>query len=632
VDRFADGNEQGTMSDTAGGMRPAYLDNDGNPVAGGATPPFCFPDDANTADLATWSAAGRRYCGGTLRGLRSKLGYIKRMGITALWISPVLKQVANTFDEWTRQLVPANNYHGYATQNFLDVEPRFGTRQDLRDLVAEAHRLGLLVILDIVLNHAGDVFQYSYNPTRYPPLNGYAQPALDGATYVPMDPRWDGHPYAVEGYRDASGAAALPFGAIDQATIPQAWPDAAVWPAELQPAETFHRRGHISNYDYFPEARDGDFASDRDINHGAQPFDDDNQPLLDAFVPSPALGALVSIYSFWIAFADLDGFRLDTVKHMDPGAVRHFAQSLGKTGFFLLGEITGDRNFALQTMTETALDAALGVQDVDGRLEELAMGLAAPSIGDPGNPGYFDLFCNELEVHQGTHTWLGSRIVTQLDDHDKIGSYRQKRRFAWNNPADRGYDLLIPAVALNLCTLGIPCIYYGTEQGFNSGGQQGEDTFLRECMFGGPFGSLLSTGRHFFNESHPVYQAMAAIARVRRDHIELRHGRQYLRQISGSGAAGSFDYPHQIADPLRALVPWSRILSRSELLCVVNTDPDRWGIAWVTIDNGLHTPGDRLTCLFSTDLTQQGATVSVEDRNGKAVRLWVPPAGFVVYR
>ncbi len=572
-----------------------------------------------------------------MRGLHSKLGYIKRMGITALWISPVLKQVAHTFDEWTQQLVPANNYHGYATQNFLDVEPRFGTRQDLRNLVAEAHRLGLLVILDIVLNHAGDVFQYSYHPNRYPPLDANGQPPLDGAGYVPMDPRWDGRPYTVRGYRDASGAAVLPFGAIDQEAFPHAWPDAAIWPVELQAAETFHQRGRICNYDYFPEARDGDFASDRDIDHGAQPYDNDSQPLLDAFTPGPALDALVSIYSFWIAFADLDGFRLDTVKHMDPGAVRYFAsaihefaQSIGKTSFFLLGEITGDRNFALQTMAETALDAALGVQDVDGRLEELAKGLVAPSIGDPSSPGYFDLFCNELDLHQGTHTWLGSRIVTQLDDHDKVGSYRQQRRFAWNNAADRGYDLLIPAVALNLCTLGIPCIYYGTEQGFNSGGQQGEDTFLRECMFGGPFGSLLSANHHFFDESHPVYRATAAIAALRRDHIELRHGRQYLRQISGS-AAGTFDYPHLIAGPLRALVPWSRILSRNELLCVVNTDPDRWSIAWVTIDNRLHRAGDRLTCMFATDLTLQGDTATVEARNGKAVLLWVPPAGFVVY-
>jgi glycosidase len=163
----------------------------------------------------------------------------------------------------------------------------------------------------------------------------------------------------------------------------------------------------------------------------------------------------------------------------------------------LLGEITGDRNVAVQTMEETGLDAALGVQDVDGKMELLAKGLANPSTGDISNPGYFDLFRNSLQVHQGTHTWFGDHLVTQLDDHDKIGSFRAKRRFAWNNAVDRGFDLLVPAIALNLCTLGIPCLYYGTEQGFNSGGAEGVDTFLRECMFGGSFGSLKSTGHHF---------------------------------------------------------------------------------------------------------------------------------------
>src|SRR5204863_9162562 len=138
------------------------------PLAGGPTPLFQFPADANTLDGNIWLANGRCFCAGTLANLRSKLGYIQRMGATAVWVSPVLKQVSATFDEQKARLVPANNYHGYATQNFLDVEPHFGTRKDLYDLVAEAHRLNLLVILDIVLNHAGDVFQYAYNPNRYP--------------------------------------------------------------------------------------------------------------------------------------------------------------------------------------------------------------------------------------------------------------------------------------------------------------------------------------------------------------------------------------------------------------------------------------------------------------------------------
>jgi hypothetical protein len=192
--------------------------------------------------------------------------------------------------------------------------------------------------------------------------------------------------------------------------------------------------------------------------------------------------------------------------------------------------------------------------------------------------------------------------------------------------------LLIPAIALNLCTLGIPCTYYGTEQGFNSGGQQGQDTDLRECLFGGPFGSLRSAGHHFFDESHAVYRAMAAIAAIRRNTIELRRGRQYLRQISASGDEGTFGYPQVIVSPMRSVVPWSRILDNHEVLCAVNTDPDHATTAWVTLDNFLHTAGDALSCIFSTDAVMVGTTANVEARNGKAVRLTVPRAGFVVYR
>ena len=221
-----------------------------------------------------------------------------------------------------------------------------------------------------------------------------------------------------------------------------------------------------------------------------------------------------------------------------------------------------------------------------------------------------------------------SRSVTFLDNHD------QTRRFYYRDPGNP--DAFDDQVSLGVGCLftlpGIPCLYYGTEQGFNSGGQQGQDIDLRECMFGSPFGSLRSSGHHFFDESHAVYHAMATIAAIRRNTIELRRGRQYLRQISASGDEGTFGYPQVIVSPMRLVVPWSRILNNREVLCAVNTDPDHATTAWVTIDNFLHTAGDALTCIFSTDAVMVGTAVNVEARNGKAVRLTVPRAGFVVYR
>ena len=81
------------------------------------------------AERDRWAQAGGRFVGGTLRGLESKIGYLERLGITAIWISPIFEQV------------PAQEtYHGYGIQNFLDVDPRFGTRDDLVSLVGTAHR------------------------------------------------------------------------------------------------------------------------------------------------------------------------------------------------------------------------------------------------------------------------------------------------------------------------------------------------------------------------------------------------------------------------------------------------------------------------------------------------------------
>ena len=141
------------------------------------------------------AAAGGGWVGGNLKGLASKIGYLQRLGVTALWISPVFKQVRYQ-----------DTYHGYGIQNFLDVDPHFGTRPDLQELVRTAHRHGIYVILDIILNHSGNVF--SYAPDRY-----LTQDPGSGHAY--FDPRWDGRPYPVAGFHDASGRPSLPFGPVD---------------------------------------------------------------------------------------------------------------------------------------------------------------------------------------------------------------------------------------------------------------------------------------------------------------------------------------------------------------------------------------------------------------------------------
>jgi len=576
LDRFSDGKETD------------YVGNDGFLVTRLGTPRYFAPNDfdsavGNDAAAAAWRDAGGRFVGGTLKGATSKIGYLARLGISAIWVSPVFKQ-----PPW------AESYHGYGVQDFLAVEPRFGTADDLRGLVSTAHAHGIHVILDIILNHAGPVFDY--DPDRYPANGGF-------------DPRWDGGTYKVKAWKDAAGQATLPF------PQPCADPDAAVWPRELQDADAFTRKGRIDSWDYFPEFLEGDFFDLKDVCLGAGP--------IDHYGVSPALRALVRAYQYWIAFADLDGFRVDTVKHMDPGAVRYFtacvhefAQSIGKENFILIGEITGGRGNAFALREATGLDAALGIDDIPDKIEYLAKGLRNPS-------DYFDLFRNSYELGKDSHVWFRDKVVTLYDDHDQVRKGGHKARFAANG----GTPFALNVMALNALTLGIPCFYYGSEQGFD--GEGDNDRYLREAMFGGGFGAFRSTRRHAFDETLPLYRGLADLLAVRRHSLALRRGRQYLREISGDGIG--FGVPTMVGGHVHSVVAWSRLFLDQEWLCAINTDAGGSRAAWVNVDAGLSLPGSRFVCRYASDPARVGTTLSVESIAGRsAVWLDLPAAGCVV--
>ena len=463
-----------------------------------------------------------------------------------------------------------DDYHGYGIQNFLEVDPHFGTDKDFKDLVAAAHAAGLYVILDVILNHSADVFQYN---TVDPAGNFYT-------------PEWSGATYPVLGWRDPAGAATLPF----PTPVNPADKDSAVWPEELQTADAFTRKGNIAHWDDRPETTEGDFSGLKNVHQGAGPLSD--------YTPSGALRTLAEAYEYWIAYADLDGFRVDTVKHMDHGATRYFtseihefAQAIGKDSFFLVGEITGSREDAISTRDRTGLDAALGLRDVQQYMVDAVKGW-----GNPAN--YFELFRNSVEVDKPSHTWFRNHVVTAFDDHDLVRLDKEwKARFA----ADQeGRALELAILAMNATTLGIPCIYYGSEQRFDGkfpsdfnpapDPKDKADRYIREAMFGAGFGSFRSRDRHFFDENSTTYHELAKILTVRKSDLAIRRGRQYLRPISEDGVA--FWYPNRIGEGrMTSIVAWSRIMSNREVVCAINTDLAATRTAWVTIDARLHAIG-----------------------------------------
>jgi len=102
------------------------------------------------------TAVLRDFMGGDLKGVTQKIrsGYFTDLGINAIWMTPVVEQIHGGTDEGTGFTYP---YHGYWTSDWTTLDPNFGTREDLRELVEAAHQRGIRILLDAVINHTGPV-------------------------------------------------------------------------------------------------------------------------------------------------------------------------------------------------------------------------------------------------------------------------------------------------------------------------------------------------------------------------------------------------------------------------------------------------------------------------------------------
>jgi glycosidase len=556
------------------------------------------PEELRAADKRSWMEAGKRFQGGTLKGIESKLDYLQGLGVTALWIGPI----------W-RQRPDLETYHGYGIQNFLDIDPRFGSRQDVRDLVDAAHKRGMYVLLDIIYNHTGNNWFYDENGAQRDTLPYRFQP-----------------PYPFHGWRSGSG----------EATSTIATPEEGVWPADFQSIDWYTRAGQIGKWD--PETWEDPLHPDNEFRRGD--FFDLKDLNLNR---GEVLSALIRVYQYWIALSDCDGFRIDTVKHLSweasrnfCGAVHEYAESIGKENFLLLGEVTGGTGMARDYLEVFGrnIDAVLDIGAPSARLAGMARGLAEPGT-----------FFGQFSGHDllGSHRETGRYHVSILDDHDMVG--REKHRFAANNRLSGRYQQVAHAVGVQLTTLGIPCIYYGTEQALDGTQKRHdfsieeqlsfEDRYIREAMFGGTFGAFETSGCHFFDPGHPAYLRIAAIARVRnrkdRVGLTLRRGRQYLRETSFLDS--QFSVPGT-----GELVAWSRILFDQEVMVALNTHGAESRGAEVTVDASFHPRGSTMTFLYRSDWDDselrdppQDQSVPVQHEHARAtVRIDLPPAGMAI--
>ncbi|MDR3619882.1 MAG: alpha-amylase family glycosyl hydrolase [Paludisphaera borealis] len=481
------------------------------------------------------------YQGGTFNGVRDKLRYIKDLGAGAVWLSPVLKN----------RLSDAGSFHGYGIQDFLSPEPRFASAPgkedaELRALVDEAHALGLYVIFDIVLHHAGDVFGYK----------GTGSTADGSSQVLPIE------------WRDATGRARSDFPVVEELPPALRQRDGLIWPAQLQRNHYFRRKGK-------GDEAGGDFESLKQL--ATDVFEDGVFPVRNA---------LILAYQYAIARYDVDGFRIDTLKYIERdfaqtfgNAMREYALSIGKKNFFTYGEVFDGEDRIAQFVGRNTSDSGDAV-GVDAALDfPLFFHLPSVAKGFAPPTDVIDVFRVRKAVERNvlsSHGEAGRYFVTFIDNHDM----RERFRAARSDASDPFDPQVVLAVALLFCLQGVPCLYYGTEQGLHGRGDS--DQNVREALWGKP---------NAFDVAHPFYKAFQNLSAIRDSQPPLRYGRLYFRPISGDGV-------HFGASPFApGVLAFSRILNNQEVVVVANADARSRFDGFVLVDRFIHVPGDSLRCL-----------------------------------
>jgi glycosidase len=496
-------------------------------------------DNPAAAPLSAWNQRYGFRQGGTFKGIADQLDYLLALGVGAIWITPVLKNSRPSAWEF--------NYHGYGIQDFLAIDDRFASdgtaataEKELTELIEAAHARGIFVILDIVLNHSARVFDYDINGTL---TADFTNPAI-------MDSPLGSEP-PVEWL---NGQGVPVAGALSA--------DDAVWPSDLQREDFFRRRGNRLS-DNSPGAGGfirGDFDTMRQMVMEYAATDPSQQALRTKYGKYPVLSILILSYWYLIAKFDIDGYRIDTVKYVDPDKVeqfgnsmREFALSIGKRNFFTFGEIYDDEQTIEQFIGRNSTDGF----GIDAALD-FPLFFVLPNYAKNLVPveTVRDIFLKRKvaeEKRLSSHGEAGKYFVSFLDNHD------QSQRFI---QATTPSPQILLGIAVLFCLQGIPCLYYGTEQGLQGtvDAQGQPDLHSPESVREALWGKLPIA----FDPGNPYYMQVQAIGKLRSQEATLRYGRLYFREVSGNGQ--DFGLSYGTGAPLA----FSRILAAREVLVVAN--------------------------------------------------------------
>jgi glycosidase len=465
-------------------------------------------------------AAKGFYHGGDLKGLTKRLGYIQSLGATALWVGPIFKNKPVQGPKGQESA----GYHGYWITDFTQVDPHLGTNADFKTLVDAAHARGMKVYMDIIANHTADVIQYRECG------EGSECPYRDRATYPYQRRGGVGGPAINAGFAGDAVQTPENFARLSDPTyaytpyVPAAERTVKV-PAWLNDVTLYHNRGNTL---FRNESSDtGDFSG-----------------LDDLMTENPkVIAGMIDIFGGWIDRFAVDGFRIDTAKHVNAAFWRSFvpamqarAKANGIPNFHIFGEVTaGMEPGYLARWTKIADYPAV----LDFAFQNAVMQTVAENKPTSVLAALFEgdvLYAKEQATAHILPTFLGNH------DQGRFG-----RWVRLGNPQASDDEVLKRTMlgnAMLLTLRGVPTIYYGDEQGFAG---DGNDQDAREDMFASKvatyndntlIGSKATTATANFDQRQPLYRQIAELAKLRVATPALTRGRQVTR--AGGDGPGLF--------------------------------------------------------------------------------------------
>ena len=425
------------------------------------------------------------YHGGDLVGLTEKLPYLDNMGITAIWLTPVLRNQA--------MQAGTSGYHGYWILDFTEIDPHLGSNADLKTFIDQAHKRNIKVFFDIITNHTADVIKYKechgddglgwIIQGKDCPFKSLAQLAK-GDTYTPF----------------------IPTGNENLKS-----------PSWLNDIDVYHNQG--DSHWAGESAIRGDFAGLDDLDTNSdklvQGMTDIYKAIIDEFKP--------------------DGFRIDTVKHVNmefwqkfsPALIKH-AATLGIDNFFMYGEVYSFEpellsRYTTQGKMQSVLDFAFQKSLENTLVEQQGTDVLAKLFAK--DPFY-------QTAHHDIENTNANQLVNFTGNHD-MGRFayllkQSKHNYSETEQIQR--NLL--AHAMIYFSRGVPVIYYGDEQGFvgDGGDQASRQDMMPSTVASYNDDDLLATDKTTaadnFDTNHVFYQTFSKYAELYQQYPALRFGQQ----------------------------------------------------------------------------------------------------------